>query len=71
MLKADEWWCSLHVTEKERIGTKIKGAETLYPECTVVWLTLDEKQRTWIKEHCTKANEVVIPNWQDGQLFTE
>lgn len=71
MTQNDEWWCSLHVTEKERIAKKIKGIDAPYPECTTVWLNLDEKQKTWIKNHCTHGHGVIIPDWQEGQMYSE
>jgi len=69
--KTDEWFSSLHVEEKERIASKVAGHPVVYPDCTTLWLTLDEKKKEWIQAHCTHKHDVVIPDWQEGMMYSE
>lgn len=66
----NEWWASLTVAEKQRIASKVAGREVVYPECTVVWNSLEEEKQRWIHDHCTAAHGLEIKEWTVDENFS-
>lgn len=66
----NEWWASLTVLEKERIATKVAGRKVLYPECTVLWNSLDANVQQRIHDHCTDAHGLVMKDWTVRETFS-
>lgn len=62
----EDWWSSLTVTEKERIGGKISQKKCIYPECTKIWETLPPTIKQQIHDHCTAKHGDEMTPWQDG-----
>jgi hypothetical protein len=63
---SDTWWSKLTIMEKERVASRVFGQDVKYPECTGVWLNLDEEKKRWVYEHCTTDNfGNVVPRFDD------
>jgi len=66
----DNWWASLTVPQKERIGSKIAKREVHYPECTAVWIDLDDAHKQAIHDHCVDAHGHVMTEWTEGDPYS-
>lgn len=65
----DTWWSRRTIKEKESIASKLYGQPIKYPECTGVWMNLDDEKKQWVYEHCTidKFGNMV-PRFDDGSF---
>lgn len=71
-----EWWSGLTIAEKERIASKIAtkraGKETrvAYPECTVVWNSLDMERQEKVHTHCTDDHGLLLAEYKNGDTYS-
>lgn len=74
--KHDSWFCSLNVRQKEHIACKVlrkagkDPKDGLYPNCTAVWLSLDDERKEFIHDHCTDKHGMWIQEGGDGPIFS-
>lgn len=59
------------IAEKERIAQKANDKEVPYPACTAWWNELPDDKKGWIKSHCEKKHGSVVPEWTEGNMFSE
>jgi len=66
----DEWWASLTVAQKERIGSKIEKREVHYPECTRVWMALSDERKSRVHDHCVDSHGHIMTEWTEGDTYS-
>ena len=66
----DEWFASLTVAQKERIASKIAKRDIVYPECTKVWIEIDDDRKKRIHNHCTNDHGLIKEAWSEGDTFS-
>lgn len=71
-----EWWSGLAISEKERIASKIaskragKAKKVTYPECTVVWNSLNQEQQEKVYAHCTDDHGLLLAEYKMGDTYS-